>query len=63
MTRAAMKSKEELSIVFGRHGGIKKHRYHCNNRMKGKTSVKCKADQPKIKPERLKLWCNNAKMI
>ena len=27
--------------------------------MKHETLVKCKADQPKIIPEKLKLWCTN----
>ena len=51
-------SKGELSVLFS-SGGNKKHKYSYNNRMKCETSVKHKADQPKIIPEKLKLWCTN----
>ena len=48
----------ELSVLFG-SGGNKKHKYSYNNRMKHKTSAKCKANRPEIIPEKLKLWCTN----
>ena len=53
-----VQSKGELSVVFGSVGD-KKHKYNYNNRMKCKTSVKHKANWPKIIPEKLKLWCTN----